>query len=107
MAIVTVPLNSDLPDYQVTADLNGTTYIFGLRFSNRDGYWFLSLFDEDESPIFEGLRLVLGIDYCEMFSDERIPEGALQLFNYASPYTECGRDDLGESCQLVFGYTES
>lgn len=97
-----LPVTSDSPDYEFFTDLDTVTFLFRFKWIDRMNQWVLSVFDDQLSPVFEGWALVLGIDYIRLSADTRFPGGELRLVNYESEFTECGRNDLGETCQLVY-----
>ncbi len=47
----------ELFNYTYTVSLNDKNYIIGIRFNERAEKWVLSLFDEENNPIVQGLYL--------------------------------------------------
>lgn len=102
MASIQVPFNTALADQQLSVDLGDTTYILRAKWNTRAEKWYLSMFDEDNSPIFTGMGFVNNINYLELVTDERMPSGLLYPFNYDDNSSECGRDDLNVSVFLIY-----
>jgi len=105
MAAVQIQFNAESADQQVTTDIGGETFIFRMKWNTRAEQWFLSMFDQEESPIFEGIAFVIGLNYFELVTDQRFPTGALYAINYKDD-TECGRDDLNVNVFLVYNDLE-
>ena len=62
--------------------------------------------DENNSPIINGISLVLGTDFLNRFQDDRLPLGALFLINIESESIEGNRDNFGENVQLFYQEAE-
>ena len=58
--------------------------------------------DENEVDIFNGIALMLGINYFNLFTDERFPTGSLFAFNFENDTTEATRDNIGEDYFLIY-----
>ena len=101
MARVQIPFDTTEADQQLTVDLGTESFIFRIKWNTRSEQWFLSMYDKEQSPLFEGLAFVLGINYFEIVTDQRFPTGALYTFNYNDD-TECGRDDLNVNNFLIY-----
>ena len=99
--MIKIPFDTNYADQSLTCELDGESFIFRARYNTRSEMWYLSIYDETNDPIFEGLALVLGINFFELVTDERLPAGDLRLFRVYGT-GECGRNDLNEDCQLVY-----
>lgn len=100
--MIKIPFDTTLADQKLTVSLDGTDYTFRVRWNDRSELWYLSLYDELGSAIFEGMALVLGIDYFDLVVDTRLPQTeGLRLFRMQGA-GECGRDDLGNNCILIY-----
>lgn len=81
-----------IPDLRVLLD--GTFYRFDFSWNETEGYWAVTLSQDDASPLFQGLRLTLGVNMLRQFVDEAFPPGALVLVDTSGQGIEPGRDDL-------------
>ena len=102
MTYTLLPVHSDSGNYKFTTELSDTRYIFEIIYNNRAGRWALSMYESDGTAIFQGLYLVLGVDYFALFLNDALPYGALQLINTKAEFTEPTRNNLGTDCILVF-----
>jgi len=102
MAILQLPVHSDIGNYEFKTDLEGTRFTFALRYNTRAARWIMDVKQSDGTILLAGLPLVLGTDLIGRFQDVNLPQGNLFLINLGSQYTECGRDDLGENCLLMY-----
>lgn len=97
-----LPATSDAPHYDFSATLEGKLLTFELRWNERSGSWFLSLFDAAGAVIFSGRRVVLGTNLLGRSSDERLPPGQLLAFDTSGANLEAGRNDLGIRVQILY-----
>jgi len=101
MTAYQIPFDTSFPDQQLTVDLGDETFIFRMKWNTVAEQWYLSMYDQENSPIFEGIAFVLGLNYFELVTEQRFPTGLLYAFNYNND-TECGRDDLNVNVFLVY-----
>lgn len=102
MATLVLPARSDAPLYDFTADLEGASYTFELRWNDRDGFWFLSLSSRSGEQLVTGRKVVLGANILGRATDPRLPPGAVLAIDTTGQDQEAGRDDLGGRVQLVY-----
>ncbi len=108
MAVVTIPTNTDIADQEVTVEIADTTLILRIKWNTRAERWYLSVSDEQESPIFSGVALVRGINYLNLFTDSRLPQvGFLGIIATSRTSGECGRNDLGKGFNIIYDNGES
>lgn len=93
------------PYYVQRTKLDGRVYILSFSYNEREERWYLSLLDETEDPIIQGLKLVS--NWSLLFPhryDPRTPPGELSVADITgdgSPpkLTELG---AGKRCQLLY-----
>ncbi|RNC77337.1 hypothetical protein DA717_10820 [Piscirickettsiaceae bacterium NZ-RLO2] len=56
--MIEIPLNNNLPLYTQTTSLEGTAYIFTVRWNTREETWRISIADTDGNAILSGLKLL-------------------------------------------------
>jgi hypothetical protein len=85
--------------------LDGSEFIVRVRWNTRDAAWYLSLFDVADDPIFQGIKIVLGVALGRRVTDERMP-GVFLAADLNSPdgtdRRDAGFDDLGERVVVDF-----
>lgn len=102
MPFFSVPLTSD-PNYKFTIVLSGSLFLIKIQFNRTIKLFTLSLFDENEDPIFSGRAIVLGSKNLLRGSDPRIPpEGLMVSFDLTETHTEVDRDNIGVSTEVFY-----
>jgi hypothetical protein len=89
--------------YDYTVDLNGTEYRIKLFYRERQDRWYLDLLDADDVPILMGRILVIERPLLAQYVSDSSPAGELVLVDTAASDVECGFEDLGARCFLMFG----
>ena len=103
MAIVVIPVNPGLLNYEFRIDLDGVTYTLGIRFNSREDRWFLDVKDASETPIILGIKVILNVDLIGRFQQAELPSGELFVLNSDSDEeVEPGAGDLGENTLLLY-----
>jgi hypothetical protein len=102
MSTILLAVVSDAPHYDFSSTLEGKLLTFELRWNERSGAWFLSLFDDTGAAIFSGRRVVLGADLLGRSSDSRLPPGMLIAYDASGADLDAGRNDLGSRVQLLY-----
>lgn len=104
MAINKIPTSTDAtqPWYKQNTKLGAREYILEFQWNQRNGRWYLSMYDQDESPIFHGKPLALGCDLLFGLTDERLPAGQLFVRDTSGQGLEAGLTDLGDRVVLYF-----
>ena len=102
MAIIQLPVNSDNSNYSFKVDLDDSTYMFRFRFNTRLDKWLMDIATEDEINLLVGIPLLPGTLLSSRFTDSRLPQGRLFIFNTVDENRECGRNDLGNDCLLLY-----
>lgn len=110
-----IPTSTVLTDYRQTTTLDGRDYILRFLFNQREGLWFFSMFDEEEDPIVEGLKVVVEHSLLRLITDPRKPPGLLVASDDTAREPEEGQKilaldpglgELGERVVLLY-FTEA
>ncbi len=112
MATVEIPLEPSVPSYRVGTALDGTQFIFDVRWNSRAdidpvtgaavGAWFFDLRAEDEVMIVSGIKVVLGTLLGGRSTDPRFPNGILWAVDTSDHNREATLDDLGTRVVIYF-----
>ena len=102
MALLKLPLRSDIPAYDFRIDLEGETYTFEFRFNERMGRWIMDLKTENNDPLIMGIPVLIGTDFLERFEVDGLPPGNLFAVNLESEFVDAGRDDLGNNVVIIY-----
>lgn len=97
-----IPFVPSIPSYRFSTTIDGTQYIFDVRWNARAEAWYFDLLDEAEDPIRHGIKVVLGAMLGGTSADERFPRGAFFACDMAGEGRDAGFDDLGSRIQVYF-----
>ncbi len=100
--ILRIPVTPDEPSFKLTVDLEGRTYILRFDWNGRANRWFMGYYDAEEVPIAVGIPMNVDSSLLRIYVDERLPPGEMMLFDTSEQHKECGRDDLGVRCDLLY-----
>lgn len=92
---LSIPTFNSTDDYTQSTTLDGKDYVFRFQYNTRSGFWFMSLYDNDESPIVEGRKVVVNRDLLHGVTDARRPVGALVCLEVHDGVDEPTRDSFG------------
>ena len=101
MSRLTIPVTSTEPSSSVDVMLDDKAFSIETRWNDRDGAWYLSLYDADGEAIITGRRVVADWDLLLRVQDARRPTGRLLVVDTTGA-GDPGRDDLGDRVQLVY-----
>lgn len=90
------------PVYDYTIPLGERTYRVVLTYRGRQDRWYLDLYTVAQEPIVLGTMLAVDVFLLEDLRLPELPEGKLALFDTSGAGLECGWDDLGARCELVY-----
>jgi hypothetical protein len=94
------------PDYEFRTDLDDTEYLIRLHYLERFDSWLLDLLDANESPIVEGLPVVLDKPLLMQVVDPRRPKGDLMFAQLGEGDAPPNFDDFGTRYVLYYGTAE-
>lgn len=99
---LSIPL-FDLANYRQEVTLDDVSYILDFKWNGRAEQWSLSILQSDETPILEGLKLVLNYELLDQFSPrENVPPGDLFCIDTTGKETAITRDNLGDTVELIY-----
>ena len=96
---IRTPVNS-WSTQQVTLD--NKNYTIELFWNSRNDSWVMSLYDIDENPIIEGVRLSENVSVTAKYTDTRLPEGNIYCARLNPKAKFITRDNLGKDFLLVY-----
>jgi hypothetical protein len=90
-------------NYTQRTVLDGREYVLRFRWNQRAAKWYLSLFDQDESPIYVGVKLVINFPlFGPRLVDDRAPPGELLAIDTEATGADPGLHDLGGRIKIVY-----
>lgn len=102
MAVVEIPLRSDLPHFDLVQVLDGVSYLLTFHWNTRSEAWYLSLSLEDETVVWAGVKLVVNWELQARGVHPSRPPGLLMAFDDAARKTDPGLEDLGKRVKLYY-----
>ncbi|HCU24078.1 MAG TPA: hypothetical protein DF383_03595 [Deltaproteobacteria bacterium] len=97
-----IPVEATEPSFKKRIDLGARAYVFHFYFNERMSRWVMSVYDADEQPIVVGIVMVIDSSLTGRYSDPRLPEGEIILYDSSETHQECGYEDLGNRCLLIY-----
>jgi hypothetical protein len=102
MAEYQLPLRSDLARFDFVLSLDGVAYKFFFSWSTREACWHMSLFLEDETPIWSGIRVVVNWPLNQRSRSALRPPGMFMAFDAEQQSVDPGLTDLGGRVQIIY-----
>lgn len=99
---ITIPITSNVPHLDLTAQIEGTTYTLTFRWNERAASWFFTLADADGDPIFEGVRVCVDFPLGFRCKDARMPLGGFVAVDTSGKSLDPGLADLGDRVQILY-----
>ncbi len=97
----------DDPFYSMTLILEGTAYVFEMRYNQREGVNYLSVSLEDGTRLVTGIKVVCGVNLLARCADHRKPPGLLTAIPNGADDGRPGLTELGEDRRVVLTYFTS
>ena len=90
-----LPLLPSTPNYRFRCPLDGTLYIFDVRWNTRESAWYMDVLQQDETPIRNGMKIVLGANLGRASTDQFFQKYMLTPVDLANSGRDAGFDDIG------------
>jgi len=97
-----IPIESEVPAFKHRVDLDDRTYVLNYYFNTRSAMWHMDVMDADENPLLMGRAMTVDCDLLFQYEDPNLPQAMLVLFDQTEKHEECGLDDLGNRCRLLY-----
>lgn len=102
MAILNIPLRPDVIDYNFRIALDGSTFLFAVRYNQRADIWHLDITDSAGTLLKAGIPALNGSDLLLGIDPDKKPQGILFTFNPEDENVDAGAGDLGDSVFLLY-----
>ncbi len=100
-----VPTSPGVAYYTQRSRLDGRDYLLRFAWNQREERWYLSLFDDEESPLVQSIKLVCNWPILRHYrSDPRVPPGELMAMDLTGNNTPPGFEELGEGLRVELLY---
>lgn len=94
--------NDDDPSFKIRTTLEEIELVLKFDWNTREERWSISVYDSLENPLFVGQVLTINNEIFERFEIEGLPPGKLMLFDTSNKVIECGLEDFGNRCRLLY-----
>jgi len=102
MAVFQFPLSSDRENYKFLIQLDGQRFTLFLKFNYRLALWIMHVMDANETPIVQGVPLLVGINLLFRFKQETLPLGDLFVVNLEDGTTEPDKNNIGKTTLMIY-----
>lgn len=92
----------DYPSFEQVVVLDDISLHIEIRYNSRDSAWMMDIYDGDDSPIVQGIKLVPNWELIGRFKDTRLPGGLLFAVDISGEGADIQRNDLIEKVKLVY-----
>lgn len=102
MAILSIPTFENEASTTQIIEIENITYKLRIYWNVRDEDWFFDLFLLDDTPVLNGVKMVVNYTLITSFLGENVPLGDFLLFDESGNNNSCGRDELGSRCIFLY-----
>lgn len=102
MALLELPVRSDLKAYSFKIDLDGAIYTLSFRFNQRMQRWFMDIATEDEIELINGIELLTDVILNNQYVVNGAPPGFFICEDTTGESKIAGVDDLGNDVRLLY-----
>lgn len=103
MAILIIPVRSDIKAYQFQLDLEGVIYTFDFGFNTRSGRWYMSIFDQSgENLLIGDIPILINIPLHDQYIDTRLPPGRFVAIDETGKNKEATVSNFGTEIKLFY-----
>lgn len=106
MALLRLPVNSDLIAFRFKSELDGSILDYQFSFNSRYERWFLNVFDGNGNALLTGRCININLDLLGRFLREDLPAGLLVAINLVNVHEEATLLTLGNDCPVLYEEAE-
>ena len=99
--VLEIPLNADDASFKIRTILEEIELILRFDFNSRQAKWHIMILTADETPLIS-CPMNINSEFLSRFKKTGLPPGKLILYDTSGGIVECGRDDLGDRCKLLY-----
>lgn len=99
---VQIPITLTDASFKIRTILEEAQYVLRFDWNERQARWCLSIMDSDEVPLIMGIVLNINNEFLSRFALKGMPPGRMILYDLSGKNAECGRDDIGTRCVLIY-----
>lgn len=108
MALFVIPTSAGVPYYSQKTNLEGREFVLRFSYNERIERWYLGIFDEEETPLLQGLKLLANVPLLRHYRhDPRLPPGELMALTTDGSGEPPTLNELGPGRRAELIYLES
>lgn len=98
-----LPFKPSVGRYRFPTVIEGTQYIFKVRWSVRDSTWYFDVLEFDETPIATGIKVVLGVNFARWSVHPLFRDGVMFARSTAQPpHKDATFDNMGTTIKVYY-----
>jgi hypothetical protein len=102
-----IPFQPSVGRYRFVTVIEGNQYVFHVRWNSRDEAWYFDVCAFDDTPIVQGIKVVLGVNFGRWSNDPLFLDGNMfALSTGSTPHADATFDNLGTTIQVYY-YTRA
>lgn len=101
MAII-LPFRPSIGRYRFVSVINDIQYVFKVRWNSRDAAWYFDVLEYDETPIVEGVKIVLGTYLGRWSNHDLFRQGVIIARCNVVPHEDAKFDTLGTKITVLY-----
>lgn len=102
MAVLVIPVKSEVPAHEFPIELERVVYTLRFRFNYRMERWILDVLTRDSVAIVTGVPLLTGVDLLGRYNSTELPPGNFMVYDTTKNMNSPGFSDLGKTVQLLY-----
>ncbi len=102
MAYLKIPIRTDLPAYDFSIILEGSTYYLNFEWNERGSFWSMDILDSEQNHLVAGVRMTTGVDLLKQFKNEMLPQGSFFLLDTKGKNSDPQVDNFGTTVLLMY-----
>lgn len=103
---VVIPFRPSIGRYRFVTVIDEVQYVFKVRWNSQDAAWYFDVLEFDETPIVEGVKIVLGTYLARRSNHDLFLQGVMLARSRELVHADPGFDDLGVTV-VVYYYTRA
>ena len=92
------------PFYTMTVTLDGSDYVLGFRYNQREDAWYFDISLTDGTLLVAGVKVICNRPLLRRFADVRLPLGHLVAFSSGTDASPPGLAELGVDKRVTLVY---
>lgn len=96
-----IPFAPSIPFQDFGLTFDGTLFVFNARWNQRAGAWYFDVFEDDQIPVIQGIKIVLGAYLGRRCNHRLFRTGVFVAVDLSGAGRDATLDDLGTRVQVA------